>query len=195
MNGTATPTGGFIGVMRADDSMLVLPDGCTAAFLFDDFSIQRTGTHPESQSVVSRYAILIAPSHMNNRDVMIDIRLSASGPAGDIGAVDVEFAGEKESFPVRLEQTREYADGELALENANLFHRFTIPARAGSIDFITRLRLADALAQDADAGLEVDSIELIYADPPACPQLPEEGDDPGAQRPPPTIPSPPPPSP
>ena len=177
--------------------MLMLPDGCTTAFLFDDFSVERTATHHEPYSVVSRYAVLIAPSHMDSREVIIDVRFAASGPPGSIGAVDVEFAGERESFPVRLEQSREYADGELPLEDANLFHRFVVPTRAGAVDFITRLRLADTLAQDAGAKLEVDSIEVIYADPPACPQLPEEerGDNPTTHRRPPTIPAPPPPSP
>jgi hypothetical protein len=195
--GAATPTGGFVGAMRTDSSMLLLPDGCTGAFLFDDFRIQRTPVHREPYPVVSRYSILVAPPHMDNRDVIIDVRFAASGPPGAIGAVDVEFAGEKESFAVTLPRSREYTDDELALESANLFHRFIIPARAGAIDFVTRLRLADTLAEDADAALEVDSIEVIYADPPACPELPEEeqGENPSRQRQPPTIPAPPPPAP
>lgn len=167
----APPVGGFTGAQRSDAAMLMLPDGCVTSFVFPDFTIRRQAALPERQKIVAQGATLIAPAHMAGEPVNIDMRVSVTGRPGQIGALEVEFAGTRRTRTFTLEQTEEGAAGELGIENANVFHRFVLPADEGENVLIWRIRFADSLPADAEASLSVDTADVLFAEAPFCPTL------------------------
>lgn len=161
--GAGPGAGGYDGATRSIGAMVASPNRCQFTFLYDTFVTQRLESGQTSPAMPnSRDAVLRAPQHVAGGAVTVVVKGAASGDAGPIGTLSVDYGATHSTTELRLD-----SNGSQPIQS-----ELTARAGAGDNPVKVTVTLASPLTGQKQQQVDIDSMDVAL-DGDFCKSLPK----------------------